>query len=310
MSWEFIAFIVVGAIAAVAWIVRAKTPKTRMYRGAEEANEGRTLATTVAIGATAIAALFLFLSSFTIVGTKNVGIQTSFNRPIGTMANGWNWKAPWTDVYEWDGKLQNLAFSDEDIPNVDEAGKGVQVRLANQSVATIDLIFQYRITTDDGVLQLFRDYGSEGAVKDNQVRKALQAVLNEVFGTYDPISALATGGTGRTPTQGMAALGSSALSKLSLPRGLEAVSLTIVLPHYDKQTEDAIQRYNVALQNTAIANQDKVTAQIVKDTNDQLAKTNASDYQQCLSMLERVKKAGGSWDGFQCSATDVIVSAK
>lgn len=315
MSWEFVMFIVVAVLATIAGIVWAKTPTTITISdryGREEKdvpNAARGWTRSAFIALVGLAVLLLFLASFEIVGTKNVGIQTSFNRPIGTMANGWNWKAPWTDVTEWDGKLQNLRFSDSDK---DDDGNGVQVRLGNQSTATVDLILQYRLTTDAGVLELFRQYGNERSLKDNLVRKALQAALNQAFKAYDPIAVLA-GTEGRTPTQGMPELAATALSTLrsDMPAGIEVVSLTIVMPHYDGQTEDRIKAFNAAIQDTAIAKQREQTAAAIKRANEILATSSASTavlYQNCLDMVERVVKSGGALPaGFSCSPGGGVV---
>jgi len=313
MSWEFIVFLILAAIGGVALFIVSRAPKTvrgRYNSDPEQPNPDRAAGMWVARGVLALAGLFLFLASFTTVGTKNVGIQTEFNRPNGTLANGWHWIAPWSDVTEWDGKLQNLKFSDTDE---NDDGPGVAVRLGNQSTATIDLILQYRLTTDDGVLELFRQYGNEDSLKRNLVQKSLQAAVNAAFKTYDPIVALAQSGPDRTPEQGMPELADAALAELrrQMPAGIEVVDLTIVMPHYDAQTEERIQAYNAALQDTAIAQQREATALAIKRANDILAASNASPevlYQNCLDMVERVVKSGGRLpEAFSCSPSGGVV---
>lgn len=164
MSVTFIFFLIFAVLAVLALIGRGNAARTA---------ETRKGATTAAVGASVLAALFLFLSSFDFVGTKNIGFVTWFNKPVSTVGNGWQWHAPWAVVHEWDGKLQNLRFSDVDQPDVEENGRGVAVRLGNQGTATVDLIFQYRITGSADTLELFRNYGDEKSVKVNAVQKAL-----------------------------------------------------------------------------------------------------------------------------------------
>lgn len=309
MSWQFVTALVIGIIGAIPALIAWRMPKTVTTRSGTEPNGDRTLVRRAAIGVLALAALFLFFASFVIVGTKNVGIQTTFNRPTGTLSNGWHWIAPWSNVTEWDGKLQNLRFSDTDE---NDDGNGVQVRLGNQSTATIDLILQYRLTTDDGVLELFRQYGNEESLKRNLVQKALQAAVNEAFKTYDPIVALAST-EDRAPTGGMPELATAALQTLrtQMPPGIEVVSLTIVMPHYDAQTEERIKAFNAAIQDTAIATQREETAAAIKRANDILASSNATEgvlYQNCLDMVERVVKSGGALPaGFSCSPGGGVV---
>lgn len=316
MSGLFIAFIIFAVVTLLATVAAAlfrraerRAMETRP-RDVDDFTFGRRGATLAASVLGFIAAALLFFASFTIVGTKNVGIQTEFNRPTGTLSNGWHWIAPWSSVTEWDGKLQNLKFSDTDEA---DDGPGVAVRLGNQSTATIDLILQYRLTTDDGVLELFRQYGNEESLKRNLVQKALQAAVNEAFKTYDPIVALAQTGPDRAPVEGMPELAAVALESLraQMPPGVEIVSLTIVMPHYDGQTEERIRAFNAAIQDTAIAKQREETARAIKAANDILAASNASEavlYQNCLDMVERVVKTGGALPaGFSCSPGGGVV---
>lgn len=304
MSWTFIFFIIVAILAGLAWIGRGTaTPGTKDHKAI----------TSVAKVASLAALGLLFLASFTIVGTKSVAIETWFNKPVGTADNGWTWHAPWAELHEWDGKLQNLRYSDSDDPGVEEDGKGVAVRLGNQGTATVDLIFQYRITDSGGTLDLFRNYGDEKSVRNNAARKALQSAVNQAFADFDPIKALAQT-TDRSPTVGMPQLGQEALGLLrngGLPAGLEAVSLTIVMPHYDGQTEGRIQAFNAAVGDTAIATQREETAKAIQRANAILAASDASPevlYQNCLDMVERVVKAGKALPpAFSCSGGGGVV---
>lgn len=302
VSWELLVFLILAVIATGVLVVSVA--------GNFSYPQDRKEARRVGFGVLALALVFFLLSCFTIVGTRNVGIVTTFNRTTGTLDNGWHLIAPWQDVTEWDGKLQNLKFSDTDDK---DDGPGVAVRLGNQSTATIDLILQYRLTTNEGVLELFRQYGSEESLKKNLVQKNLQAALNEAFKTYDPIMALASSGPNRTPTTGMPELAEKtlALFRATMPAGIEVVDLTIVMPHFDPQTEDRIKQYNAAIQDTAIATQREETAKAIQRANEILAQSNASPavlYQNCLDMVERVVKAGGRLpEAFTCGTDGSVV---
>ncbi len=53
-----------------------------------------------------ILAVAVVLSCTAMVSTKNVGIVTAFNRPVGQMDNGLHLKWPWEDVTEMDAAIQ------------------------------------------------------------------------------------------------------------------------------------------------------------------------------------------------------------
>ncbi len=299
MPWQLWAFFVLAAI----WIVAVVVKKSRTDPEEKSAAKGAVWVFGL------LAALMLVLSSLTMVGTRNIGIQTSFNRPVGTLSNGIHLKEPWTKIVEWDGKLQNLAFENN---NENAYAPGIQTRLGNQSVATVDLLLQYKLTTDDGVLELFRSYGSEESLKRNLVAKNLQSSINLAFADFDPIVALAQT-SNRTATTGMPELSKEAETSLkaAMPAGIEIISLTIIMPHYDQQTEDRIKAFNTAVQDTAIATQREETAKAINRANAILAASQATPqvlYQNCLDMVERAAKAGGNLPaGFSCSDDGAVV---
>ncbi|HET7320819.1 MAG TPA: hypothetical protein VFI84_04545, partial [Candidatus Saccharimonadales bacterium] len=60
----------------------------------------------IALGVLALAMLFTFVASATVVSTKNVGIVTSFGKPVGSLSNGFHMVAPWAKVTELDAAIQ------------------------------------------------------------------------------------------------------------------------------------------------------------------------------------------------------------
>src|SRR5262245_29374819 len=70
-----------------------------------------------AFGATVgCAVLALILAGFlctTVVSTRNIGIVTTFGRPVAELDNGFHVVAPWQSVTEMDGSIQLQQFTGE-----------------------------------------------------------------------------------------------------------------------------------------------------------------------------------------------------
>jgi regulator of protease activity HflC (stomatin/prohibitin superfamily) len=86
--------LIVAGTAALLWIFTS-SDKSRL-RGK-----------TVTIAALAAAVLFFVLGCFTIVGTRQIAIVTTFGRPNGvSLNNGFHGKWPWQMTHQMDGAVQ------------------------------------------------------------------------------------------------------------------------------------------------------------------------------------------------------------
>jgi hypothetical protein len=248
--------------------------------------------------------LTFFLSSFTVVGAKQIGVPVTFGKPSGdVMHNGWNWKNPATDVHIFDGSLQTEKFSSDK----DDQGDPIAVRLFIGSVAHVNVTFQWKLENDNNVKQIFLNYKNPDNINVNLVKRALQQSLNDVFSTYNPYSALisaqAQANGDNTPgTQQVSTtfedLQTQALSKLTAElgnQGVTAVTLTISSIEYDAKTQANLDALGTAITQTQIALQNEKTAAAQAKSNQLLNANPASGTtvtQLCIQATQRMIEDG------------------
>lgn len=99
MTWQIVFVVIcviVAGVAALFW--RLPSDDTTRSR-----------AKTVTIAAVAAAAVFFFLGCFTIVGTRQFAIMTTFGRPTGvSLNNGFHGKWPWQMTHPMDLSLIHI----------------------------------------------------------------------------------------------------------------------------------------------------------------------------------------------------------
>ena len=238
-----------------------------------------------------IALLTLFLSCTVIVPTKTVGVVTSFSQPKGTLDNGLHFKAPWEQVHEMNAAIQT---------DTDE----YTVRLANGSIATVDSSIRWRIVPESAD-DLYRDYKEFDNVRDSLVTRQLNAALNEVFATYDPLASLASDSN---TDQGelVEALGAEVQERLSEKIDAQIEVLDVLTPRadFDQSTEDKIAQFQQELANTRIATQKKATAEQEARANEIISNSVSNDPNVLVSKCLDLIKAGvelpagfNCWDG-------------
>jgi regulator of protease activity HflC (stomatin/prohibitin superfamily) len=243
------------------------------------------------VGILAVGLLLLVIDSFTIVPTRNLAVQTSFGKPVGTLGNGFHLIAPWSSTEEFDATIQTLKLSDDK----DDNGEPIRVRLANAATATVDVTVQWQIDPNANITQLYLDYRNFDNIGTNVVRRQLSSALNGTFEKYDPLLSLKGGDQVQQTT--LADLAKDAGSKLAaaLPPGILVRSLLIPKITFDESIQAKINQYLAALAETQIAEQRQKTAQAQKTANDLLAVANSTPavlYQNCLDMVERLTRDG------------------
>jgi regulator of protease activity HflC (stomatin/prohibitin superfamily) len=250
--------------------------------------------------------IFFFISVTTSVSTRNVGVVTSFGKPDGELNPGLHMIWPWKNVTEFPATIQSDSHDGKDC---------ISVRIANQSIACVDVTVQWRIN-DKEVDSLYQDYKSFEHVRDNVVTRQLQNALNIVFSTYNPL----------------ASLNSNGQSSISLPKLAQQVQadlttavdnrvhiLTVLIPliHHDDATQAKLQQYQAAIADTRIAQQKELTALAQAKANEELKQSVTNDpnvlVAQCLNFMEDALKANYPLPaGFSCwgSVNSVVVPAK
>jgi regulator of protease activity HflC (stomatin/prohibitin superfamily) len=240
---------------------------------------------------TLLGVIVLIFSCYDRVDTRNVGIITSFGRPVGVHGAGIVWHAPWKKVSELSEAIQLQAF---ESTSYDDAAKGqgvdnnpaaISVRLANNSNAYVDENLNWRLR-EGAAPKLFQDYGGSSrdvftTIKEQLVDRQAQVALAKVFANFNPQIMLAAtspqsgpgtppGPPPAQPTTGMAQAGAD-LPKMAqeVKRDLqEAVGseieiLDVRIPRifFDGQTQGRIDAFNQNVQDTLNAAQKVKTAE-------------------------------------------------
>lgn len=229
----------------------------------------------IGIALITVATLFLILGAFTIIGTRQVGIATSFGRPTGTtFENGLHWKAPWANVTEMDGSIQYNSYKREG-----EQDNPVNVRLGNNSIAAADVTIRWEIK-QPAAPELFVQYKTFDKVRENLIERNLQVALNQVFQSFDPLSSQWVNGA---PLSDFA---NDAKEKLNTIVGgqVNILDISIAKLDYDDRTEDKLNRQNEERANTEVARQQVKTAE-------EQAKAATAQAEQQILTAEAEKQA-------------------
>ena len=195
--------------------------------------------------------IMLAISATTVVPTRDVGIVTTFGRPTGEIGNGFHLIAPWQSVTTMDGAIQLQAFTGN---SYDDHGAAIPVRLANNSMAYVNVNINWRIDPK-AAPQLFLDYRTFTNIRENLVDKQLQVAASHVFGTFNP----------QTQSQGadLAALAGEVKKQVQTAVGdrIEIQQVFIPAIFYDQATQSRLDAYNQKVQETKNAQQDVQTAE-------------------------------------------------
>lgn len=210
------------------------------------------------------------ISSFNIVSTRNVGIVTSFGRPVDERGAGVAWVAPWQKVNEMDAAIQLQSFQGN---SYDDPQTAIKVRLANNSAAYVEENLNWRIR-EQAAGSLFQDYRTFGNITVNLVDKQAQVALSKEFSTFNPQLAAVVDPTKpvdttqpqtqMSPAQGANLPAMADRVKVDLQHAvgdrIEIIDVRIPGIFYDSATQQRIDQYNQKVQETRNAQQDVQTA--------------------------------------------------
>lgn len=209
-----------------------------------------------------IAVLVLVLSVTTIVGTRQVGIATAFNRPTGqTFNNGLHFKAPWVEIHEMDGAVQIDTYQ-----NASGTDRRIPVRLGNNSTAMADASIRWQIRQDSAD-ELFVQYKTFDGVRVNLIERNLKVALNEAFAKFDPLDKK------NLEESPLPSIAGQALNLLRDKVGKEVEILDVSVPtiDYDDKTEERINQINEERANTTKAQQEVLTNDARRQAAEKLA---------------------------------------
>jgi regulator of protease activity HflC (stomatin/prohibitin superfamily) len=282
---------------------------------------GRRLPTALSVVApAAVAVLLILVSSLTTVGTKDVGVVTTYGRPTGRdLANGLHFKAPWQHVTELDGAIQPDQFQ----------GRGcIDVRIGDSTTACGEGTIRWRIAPDQASV-LYQDYRSDNvneSIRDSLVKTQFNAALNDVLGQYNPLQSVAQAAASNPGKPATITSTAPNLDKFSAEvkqsmnehltsasrgtksaghRQIEVVSVTLNFIHLASTTQDKINDFLKEVGATRVAEQHEQTAAAQASANRQLAASVSHDpnvlVSKCLDALEEAIKARYQLPaGFSC----------
>lgn len=267
MPGWFITAIVFAIIAVVVFVVSRFMPARDSQ---DRPNLVRSYARTMAIGLAVFAVLCMLISSFNIVSTRNVGIITSFGKPVAEQGAGVAWTAPWQKVHEMDAAIQLQSFQGNSYNDPQTA---IKVRLANNSAAFVEENLNWRIR-EQAAGSLFQDYRTFENITVNLVDKQAQVALSKEFSTFNPQLAAVVDPTkppdpNKPQTQMAPAQGANLPAMASRVKGdlqaavgdrIEIIDVRIPGIFYDEATQQRIDQYNQKVQETKNAQQDVQTA--------------------------------------------------
>ena len=322
--WFFLAIVcaVVAVIAGIVWFAsrRSAAPAAprpaagdrhsaqSRFRAGAGSGPRRPMAPMVTAVAAVLAVFFILVSSWTQIGTQNVGIVTSFGRPVGDVGNGLHFLPPWDQVTEMDNAIQTDTYYGSNC---------IAVRIADQQTACVNarIRWQMRQTAAD---QLFRNYRTSGGVRLSLVTSELDVAMNQQFDGYDPIGSLTTTvplGQPGNPT--IAQIAQRVYQQMAHEIGgqVHVYSVLIPLINYDSTVQARLNSVLTQKASTDIALQAVKTAQAQAQANRVLAASVSNDpnvlVSRCLDLLsEMIKTNMTPPAGFSCwpggSGTPVI----
>jgi regulator of protease activity HflC (stomatin/prohibitin superfamily) len=264
-----------------------------------------------------LAVLVAFLACTTIVGTKDVGILLTLQRPSGTLANGFHVKQPWQQVKTMDAAIQ----TDNHVPDGRTSDGAEQlncvtVRIAHQSQACVDATVRWQIVPHEAAL-LYQDYRGFDKVRDSLVTRDLTTALAQEMEAYDPLAIDPKSGQSTAPAFSDLALRVVADMNDTANGRVTIDSISIPVVRFDAQTTARIQQIQAQIAQTQVAKQAEQTAIAQAAANRALAASVSKDpnvlVSKCLDIVqEAVNKGAALPAGFSCigASSAVVVPGK
>lgn len=242
-----------------------------------------------------LCAITLALDATTIVGARELAVQTRFGKVQGKpLGAGFHWVNPINNIETFDASVQTLKYYQDEKG---DDGDCITVRLGNSTPACVDVTVQWNINYKGDVTDLYLKYKTFENIHDNLVRRQLGSALNEVFGTYDPLAAINS--TSDVPTVTTKHLQVDVQTALAADLGTAITVDDVVIPivHFDATTEDRLRSFQQAKADTRIATQNEQTALAQARANKDLAEQPAIkepgvQYQNCLNLIAQLGKTG------------------
>lgn len=250
--------------------------------------------------------VFTVASSYNAVGTREVGVITSFGKPVGAVGNGVHFVAPWKKITTLDGAIQTDSFTRDDR-------NCVTVRIAHQATACVDVSIRWQIELP-AADQLFKDYRTFDHIRDSLVTRDLRSALNDQMETYD---VLAVNDKGISTAPAASSIAAKVTEEMNTKIGDQVKVLSVIIPvmHFDDSTQSRLNDLQAQIAKTRIALQAEQTARAQAAANRLLAASVSHDpnvlVSKCYDLLaEAINKGYQLPAGFSCvGGGSVLVAA-
>lgn len=264
------------------------------------------------LGGLVLAGLVVFASCWTQVPTRNVGVPTNFGKTTGETLNpGLHFVPPWTKVTDIDATVQTEEYRGDEC---------IYVRIADGTSACISMTYRWRIKPEAADI-VYSDYRNSDTDINDAVRKALvstnvKASINEALADYNPLTFANEIDSDSTPEELAKVdvqvapdyvalneeIGSLLNEKIEAVGDLiEVQQITVSYINLSQTTEDKINAFVGAVQETRIALQNQATKAAEAEGNRLLSDSISRDpnvlVSKCLDLLESGIAVPA---GFQC----------
>ena len=274
-----------------------------------------------------LAILFLLLNSFTQVHAKEIGVGVSFGKPVSEYGAGVHLKPFWYSVTKINGTVYTDSYGTGDNP----VGNAIPVRLGDGNPASAKVTMRWHVNPDavDYIYATYRSNDPAGQLRDAVVDTQLQAVVNNVFSTFNPTSVVqdlnlknpldAVKKLNFSPPYGQFAVDINDQMKEAVKDsdGLPLIvidKVTVSGINYSQATENRISQLTQQAAQTQKNVLLQTTNQALSDANDKLKNSLAGEngirvlVQQCLQDLSDGKFTPPA--GFSCwpgSGSSVVI---
>ena len=244
------------------------------------------------LGALSGAVLFFLLGCFTIVGTRQIAIVTTFGRPTGvSLNNGFHGKWPWQMTHQMDGAVQIDKYVK------DGHDERIMVRLGNQSTAWADVSIRWQLK-QPAAPELFQQYKTFDNVRVNLIERNLSVALNEVFAAFNPLDPQ---NLDVSPLPNLAKRAADLMRK-DVGGQVDIFDINVPTIQYDQGTEDKINQLNQQRAQTSIALESQRTAEAQAKANEILSRSISNDpnvvVQNCITAaINKGISPLGCWPG-------------
>lgn len=222
--------------------------------------------------------VLLVMSCWVQVPTNQVGIFTSFGKPVDARPNGFQLKAPWEKVVKFDASRQYLKFGGKgNGKDADEDGKEfscVTVKMEREAKACVNVVIGWQLRAGSEAerkqtIELYRAHKTFKRLTENFMAANSRSATQAVYDRINPLVAE------QNPT--FADLSKKLEAEIKRLVGTEVtiISAQVTAVDYDDTTQSRIDSMQAEYAKTEQAKQQEQTNKAISAANAALVKDNS-----------------------------------